>query len=219
MSPQETEVLTLQRLQLVNELEQHGIRDERVLDAIRSVPRHEFVPLPQRAHAYENRALAIGHDQTISQPYVVALMSELLCLRGSETVLEVGTGSGYQTAILTRLVHKVFTVERVLALHQSTGSRLRKLEYRVTTILGDGTKGLPEHAPYDAIIVTAASPRVPGALLDQLVDGGRLVIPIGGLKDQVLQRIVRQDKNFSVEEHAAVRFVPLVGEDGWKTGE
>ena len=218
MSSQEAESLALQRLRLVNKLERHGVRDARVLDAMRAVPRHAFVPLAELGRAYEDRALPIGHGQTISQPYVVALMSELLCLGGSETVLEVGTGSGYQAAVLARLAHKVFTLELVPTLHRSTERRLKELGCGVRTFLGDGTKGLPEHAPYDAIIVTAASPRVPSALLDQLVDGGRLVIPIGGLKDQVLQRIVRKERDFSVEEHVPVRFVPLVGEEGWQAG-
>ncbi len=208
--------LTLARHRLVRELEGHGITDGRVLEAIARVPRHRFVPAAAVTAAYDDSSLPIGEGQTISQPFIVALMTELLRLTGSERVLEIGTGSGYQTAILSELAREVYTIERLERLASRAREQLEDLGCsNVHFIVGDGTFGLAEHAPYDGIIVTAASPGVPGRLLDQLAPRGRLVIPVGDRHDQVLRRVTRLDGHYHVDDHCAVRFVPLVGEHAW----
>jgi len=193
-----------------------GIRDERLLDALREVPRHEFV-LPEFRHlAYSDGPLPIGEDQTISQPYIVALMTELLDLQGDEAVLEIGTGSGYQAAVLSILAREVYTVERHLVLAERAALTLNELGYRnVHVITGDGSRGLPAHGPYGGIIATAAAPRVPQVLLDQLADGGVLVIPVGGFRGQILQRWTRQEEDYIEEKIAPVAFVPMRGRWGW----
>lgn len=194
-----------------------NIRDPRVLDAMRNVPRHSFVPLEHRGLAYVDSPLPIGSGQTISQPYIVALMTQLLELKGKEKVLEVGTGSGYQAAVLAYLAHQVYTIERHADLARYASRILGDLGCdNVHVVVGDGSRGLPEHAPYDAILVTAAAPRVPKALRDQLEDGGRLVLPVGARGNQALERWVRSGDEFENEVITAVAFVPLLGEFGWQ---
>jgi protein-L-isoaspartate(D-aspartate) O-methyltransferase len=194
-----------------------GIRDPLVLDALRAVPRHRFVPPEYADMAYSDGPLPIGQGQTISQPYIVALMTEVLELRGDENVLEVGTGSGYQAAVLAHLAKQVHTIERHAALAERAENILLGLGIsNVQVHVGDGSLGLPKYAPYQAIIVTAAAPAVPQPLLDQLDEGGRLVLPVGGTGSQILESWRRQGENFEREAILAVAFVPLRGEHGWK---
>jgi len=196
------------------------IRGERLLQAFREVPRHLFVPQSMQDMAYADGPLPIGQRQTISQPYIVALMTQLLELTGEERVLEVGTGSGYQAAILAKLARKVFSVERIPELAERAAQVLMDLELsNVEVVVCDGSMGLPAHAPYDAIIVTAAAPRVPEPLQDQLAPGGRLVLPVGGRDGQMLERWRQTPKRFERENIAPVAFVPLVGDHGWEEGE
>jgi protein-L-isoaspartate(D-aspartate) O-methyltransferase len=195
-----------------------GIHDPRVLEAMRSVPRHSFVPDEYLDMAYQDCPLPIGSGQTISQPYIVALMSESLALKGSEKVLEVGTGSGYQAAILAKLAGEVHTIERHTSLAEQARRVLESLGYdNVCIHVGDGSKGLPEHAPYQAIIVTASAPKVPRPLLEQLDEGGRLILPVGDRwGGQTLQLWERHGDKYDHEAILAVAFVPLRGEYGWK---
>ena len=191
--------------------------DARVLAAMEKVPRHEFVPKEFDYLAYDNGPLAIGHGQTISQPYIVALMTDLLNLHPGDTVLEVGTGSGYQAAVLSLLVKRVFSIEIVAALAREAGARLRRLGYdNVTVRSGDGYGGWPEHAPFDAVIVTAAAPGIPPPLLEQLKPGGRMVIPVGVPYGRQTLTVVNRDERgeISEEEMLPVAFVPLTGERG-----
>ena len=209
---------TQDRLRMVrDQIIPRGVRDPRVLEAMRQVPRHCFVPPEYEAMAYSDGPLPIGQGQTISQPYIVALMSEMLELEGDETVLEVGTGSGYQAAVLAQLARTVHTIERHAALVEKAEQVLQALGVRhVVVHLGDGTLGLPRYAPYQAIMVTAASPVVPPPLLEQLADCGRLVIPVGGHGSQVLERWRRFGDTFDQEQILPVAFVPLRGAHGWK---
>lgn len=196
------------------------IRGERLLEAFRTVPRHLFVPDSMQDMAYADGPLPIGERQTISQPYIVALMTQLLELSGEERVLEIGTGSGYQAAILARLAHTVYSVERIPALAKRAKRVLKELDLsNIEVIVCDGTRGLPEHAPFDAIIVTAAAPRVPEPLKDQLAPGGVLVLPAGGRDGQMLERWRHTPDRFERENIAPVAFVPLVGDHGWEEGE
>jgi protein-L-isoaspartate(D-aspartate) O-methyltransferase len=200
-----------------NQIEARGVRDARVLETMRAVPRHQFVPPYQAEAAYRDTPLAIGQGQTISQPYIVALMTELLELKGDERVLEVGTGSGYQAAILSRLAAEVISVERFPSLAQEARERLARLGYEnVRVEVGDGTLGWPQDAPYDAIIVTAASPEMPEPLPGQLADGGRLVAPVGPRWAQHLVRVRREGGRFKRETSIGVAFVPLIGTHGWQ---
>jgi len=194
-----------------------GITDERVLEAMRRVPRHLFVPTDRRGRAYDDAPLPLGDGQTISQPYMVAWMTQLLGLEGDEKVLEVGTGSGYQAAILGLLAHQVYSIERIERLADEARSRLEKLGFKnIEVVVGDGSKGLKKQAPFDAIIVTAGSPGVPQALLEQLKDGGRLVIPVGPSSMQMLTVVTRKGDGFHTDEVGSCVFVPLVGMYGWK---
>jgi protein-L-isoaspartate(D-aspartate) O-methyltransferase len=205
------------RAQLVETLQRKGIRDLAVLRAVRMVPRHLFVPESVRHRAYDDAALPIGSGQTISQPYVQARYLELIGLTGQEKVLEIGTGSGYQTALLSLLASMVFSVERVPALAQSARTALATAGIRnVTVLVGDGTLGWRPFAPYDAILVSAASPEVPAPLVDQLAPGGRMVIPLGDRSSQVLTLVERQGDGVRSSTIADVRFVPLVGEFGFR---
>lgn len=210
-----------ERERMVREqLVSRDIRDERVLEAMRQVPRHLFVTPENRHLAYADGPLPIGSGQTISQPYIVALMSQLLKLEGDETVLEVGTGSGYQSAVLSHLAADVHTIE----LHESLANKAQASleELGLTNIhvhIGDGSKGWPEAAPYEAIIVTAAAPQVPRPMFDQLDEGGRLVVPVGSRGGQYLERWTRQDTDYKREQIAPVAFVPLFGEHGWEGTE
>lgn len=193
-----------------------GIRDERVLAAMRTVPRHLFVPLKSRHAAYQDGPLLIGQGQTISQPYIVALMTEALELKGHERVLEIGTGSGYQAAILSQLASHVYTIERIPELANRAQELFLQLGYdNISTRIGDGTLGWPKHAPCETIIITAASPEIPEPLTDQLADGGRLVSPVGGAWSQSLIRVRKQGDRLQRQELTMVAFVPLIGEHGW----
>lgn len=200
------------KLRLLMELRRAGIADARVLGAIEKTPRERFVPPAFADQAYENVALPINHGQTISQPYVVALMTEKLELGERHKVLEIGTGSGYQTAILARLARRVFTIERHRELLHQAEARLAGLRlHNVVFRFGDGSKGWPEQVPFDRVIVTAAAAEVPPALIDGLAPGGLLVAPVGGdRRDQQLLRIRRSDDGFVTEDLGLVRFVPLV---------
>jgi protein-L-isoaspartate(D-aspartate) O-methyltransferase len=205
------------RQQLAEVLERKGIRSPAILKAIRVVPRHLFVPGSVRHRAYDDAALPIGNGQTISQPYVQARYLELAELTGKEKVLEVGTGSGYQTALLALLADRVFSVERVPALAQSAKAALDAAGVRnVSVLIGDGTLGWRPYAPYDVILVTAASPSVPQPLLDQLAPGGRLIIPLGPREMQTLTLVRRDGDQFRTSQAGDVRFVPLLGEFGFQ---
>jgi protein-L-isoaspartate(D-aspartate) O-methyltransferase len=199
-------------LRLLMELRGAGVTDARVLGAMERVPREIFIPDTFKDQAYENVALPIGHGQTISQPLVVAMMTEALQVGDRHKVLEIGTGSGYQTAVLARLCRRVFSMERHRGLLKEAEKRFAALRlHNVTVRYGDGTKGWPEQAPFDRIIVTAAAPELPNALCDSLAEGGVLVAPVGGeRRDQQLMRIRRQNGGFVTEELGTVRFVPLV---------
>ena len=201
------------RERLVQRLKQEGVRDLKVLNVIREVPRHLFVDEALASRAYEDTALPIGHGQTISQPYIVARMTEALLERGPvETVLEVGTGSGYQAAVLARLVRRVYSVERIDNLAVLARQRFRQLKIRNVRVKHtDGGMGLPEYAPFDAIIVTAAPEGVPRALVAQLKVGGAMILPIGPRDEQVLVRVVRTEENYETEFIERVAFVPLIG--------
>ena len=198
--------------------EHYKIKDERVLEVMRNVPRHYFVPDALRAQAYQDNALPIAAKQTISQPFIVARMSELLELDSSSKVLEIGAGSGYQTLVLAYLARKIFAVERVPQLADLAWERLQNLNVEnVLLKCGDGTDGWREYAPYDGILVAAGSPQLPEPLLDQLKTGGKLVIPIGvNQKSQELTRVTRTSSGFRTEKFGACAFVPLIGRHGWE---
>lgn len=201
---------------VLEQLLPRGIKEERVLEAFRRVERHKFVPKKLAAEAYADHPLPIGEGQTISQPYIVALMTESLNLKGEAKVLEVGTGSGYQTAILAELAAEVYSVERVSTLAKNAERLLEDLGYRNIYIkCADGTLGWPENAPYDGILVTAAAPSAPQSLIEQLAENGRLVIPIGDTYTQTLTVIQKRAGNFATTEVCGCVFVPLIGKEGW----
>jgi len=194
-----------------------GVKDPRVLDVMRKVPRHLFIPEAMRSMAYADNALPLGESQTISQPYIVALMTELLELKGAERVLEIGTGSGYQAAILAELCEKVYTVERIKALADRARTTLDNLGYNTVAIkVYDGTYGWKEMAPFDAIMVTAGSPSVPGPLVEQLKEGGRMVIPVGERYGQRLITVVKTVDGSITQKNIPCMFVPLIGNHAWK---
>ena len=194
-----------------------GIHSQKVLAAMRTVPRHLFVEESFQDSAYEDHPLPIGQDQTISQPYMVALMTEQLDVHLDSVVLEIGTGSGYQTAILAELAKQVFTVERLVLLGEKARTLFEQLRYdNIHVQVGDGTLGWNEHAPYDRIIVTAGAPAVPETLIEQLADGGKLVIPVGNRVSQVLQVITKQGERLNTETSCHCVFVKLIGKNGWK---
>lgn len=198
------------------QLRHRGIRDDRVLQAMFEVPRHEFVPAACREAAYDDRPIVIGEGQTISQPYIVAAMTEAARIEPGDKALEIGAGSGYQAAILAHLGARVITLERSPWLAETARERLARLGYgAVLVVAGDGSGGYPAGAPYDAILVTAAAPKVPPALLDQLAEGGRLVIPVGTLYQQVLTLISKHGDKVSVRDLDPCQFVPLIGKQGW----
>ena len=204
---------------MIEKLREHyKISDERVLDAMRCVPRHFFVPEALRAQAYKDNALPIAANQTISQPFIVARMTELLRLTKQSKVLEIGAGSGYQTAILAEIAGKVFCIERVPQLAEQAQERFNQFGLKnVTLKCGDGTLGWENYAPYDGILVAAGGPEIPEPLVRQLKIRGRLVIPIGqDQKTQHLIRVTRSEKDFQTEDFGACAFVPLIGEHGWK---
>lgn len=204
------------KLMVAHQLRGHGISDRRVLEAFESVPRHLFVPEEYRSAAYEDGPLPIGFEQTISQPFIVAYMTQLLELTGTERVLEVGTGSGYQAAVLAALTAEVHTIELIPALADRAKTVFEQLGLRnIHLHLGDGSLGWADAAPYDAILVTAAGPRVPKSLLNQLAEGGRMVLPVGARGDQVLELWRREAEQFTHETLLPVAFVPLRGKEGW----
>ena len=206
------------RARLVEELRAKGVRDLALLHAVQEVPRHLFVPAGVRHRAYEDAALPIGSSQTISQPFVQARSIEACRLTGHERVLEIGTGSGYQTALLALLAETVFSVERVAALAQRARAALDQAGVRnVSVLLGDGTLGWRAFAPYDAILVAAASPEIPAPLVDQLAEGGRMVIPVGDRANQVLTLVERTSEGIRSGPLHDVRFVPLLGEFGFRS--
>jgi protein-L-isoaspartate(D-aspartate) O-methyltransferase len=199
------------------QLRRRGIGDERVLGAIGEVPRELFVPESQRRRAYADSALPIGSGQTISQPWIVAAICQALELVGGEKVLEVGTGSGYSAAVLARLAREVLTIERRPELAEEATARLRELGAgNVEVVVGDGSRGLPEHAPFDAVAVHATAPDPPASLFAQLVDGGRLVAPIASRGADMLTRFRRRDGDADAEVIGPCRFVPLIGEEGFE---
>jgi protein-L-isoaspartate(D-aspartate) O-methyltransferase len=199
------------------QIEARGIHDQRVLSAMTEIPRHIFIPPPYDRAAYDDNPLPIGNGQTISQPFIVALMTELLHPKVSDNILEIGTGSGYQAAILSRLVGKLTTIERIPTV---AGLARRNLNIigidNVIVIEGDGTLGYPENAPYDGIIITAATPEVPQPLIGQLADEGILVAPVGSRDIQDLITLHKQGHSIKKESHGGVRFVPLIGQHGWE---
>lgn len=207
------------RRRMISRLRDHyKITDEKVLEAMRVIPRHFFVPSALKAQAYADNALPIAGNQTISQPYIVAKMTELLEINPTDRILEIGAGSGYQSAILSQLAHTIFAVERVSQLAEEAQNRLYQLRIKnVYLQCSDGTLGLPEYAPYDGILVAAGGPKLPEPLLSQLKIGGKLVIPIGeDPKSQRLIRATRTEKGYITEDFGGCVFVPLIGEHGWQ---
>jgi len=204
------------RLMVESQIRKRGVADERVLLAISNVPRHEFVPAFWINQAYVDEPLPIGHGQTISQPYIVAAMVASLALTGSEKVLEIGTGCGYQAAVVSLLAKEVHTIEILPELAQSAAERLVRLDYaNVHVHSGDGTLGWPDSSPYDAIVVSAAAPAVPAPLLQQLAEGGRLIAPVGEEDKQELQLVTKREGKFVVQRGGPCRFVLLKGRHGW----
>ncbi len=205
------------RRMVERQIEARGIHNPRVLSAMREIPRHLFIPPPYDQSAYDDNPLPIGNGQTISQPYIVALMTDLLRPEPSDNVLEIGAGSGYQAAILSRLVRRLTTMERISAVAILARNNVTSLGIQnVEVVEGDGTQGYPQNAPYDGIIVTAATPEIPQTLTDQLADGGRLVAPVGGRDIQELVTLEKQGDIMIPECHGGVRFVPLIGKHGWE---
>lgn len=207
------------RAKLVRKLRQKGIHDEEVLAAIGKVPRHVFFDNALLSHAYEDKAFPIGEGQTISQPYTVAVQTELLGVKSGDKVLEIGTGSGYQACILLEMGAKVYTIEYNRKLYEQAKEFLPQLGYHPFFFFGDGSKGLPVRAPYDKIVVTAGAPVIPDALVEQLANGGVLVIPVGGRDHQTMVRLTRNNGVVRKEEFDTFAFVPLLGKGGWKTDE
>lgn len=208
----------MRKSMIEEQLMPRGIKDEKVLAAFAKVPRHEFVSKDLQDSSYDDNPLPIGESQTISQPFIVALMTQCLDLKNNEKVLEVGAGSGYQTAILAELAKEVYSVERIESLAVSSVHTLERLGYKNFKIVtGDGTLGWAEHAPYDGIIVTAGSPTVPESLVKQLKDGGRMVIPVGNGFMQVLTVVKKEGGIIKKEEICGCAFVPLIGEEGWRS--
>ena len=209
-----SDVYEPKRLEMVErQIAARGVKDPRVLEAMRAIPRHLFVPEAEMPHAYEDRPLPIGSGQTISQPYIVAFMTEQLHLTGNETVLEIGTGSGYQMAVLARLARKVYSIEIRPELAKEAAARLKSLGVTNAEVMtGDGYAGWPEHAPFDGILVTAAPERIPPPLLEQLASPGRMVIPVGGFFQELKVFTKEKDGHLSEKDVIPVRFVPMTGE-------
>ena len=217
--PNLTDEMTMQRLGMTQRLRDHyKIADERVIEAMSMLPRHRFVPEAIKSQAYKDNALPIAAGQTISQPFIVARMTELLELKGQEKVLEIGAGSGYQTAVLASLARKVFAIERLPALADEANRRLQTLGFRNFTLkAADGTAGWDAYMPFDAILVAAGGPGIPEPLIKQLKVGGRLVIPIGDdQRKQSLIRVTRTAESYKTENFGPCAFVPLIGEHGWQ---
>ncbi len=219
-APDDPDPYLTRRIAMVEtQLRSRGIRDERVLRAMEQVPRHQFVPATEVEHAYSDNPLPIGAGQTISQPYIVGAMVETLAVRPEDRVLEIGTGSGYAAAILAELAREVYTIERQPELAKRARQVLEKLDYKnVQVILSDGTQGLREYAPYEAILVSAAAPQVPLSLFEQLGEGGRMVIPVGNEVVQELQLVRKLGGEAQVIHLDGCRFVPLLGAEGFSPG-
>jgi len=208
--------LVLRQRMIEQDIRRRGVRDPRVLDAMATIPRERFVPPAVRTSAYEDHPLPIDFGQTISQPFIVAYMTELLAVTPDAKVLEIGTGSGYQTAVLARLARTVHSVERLDALRERAAQTISALRLNnIVLHTGDGSLGLPAFAPFDRIIVTAAAPRVPPPLVVQLADGGRLVIPVGGDTEQTIVQVIRKGSRTIETTMLACRFVKLIGQEGW----
>jgi len=216
----EADAFAIQRRSMIDsQLRARGIRDQRVLTAMLHVPRHEFVSAEYREQVYEDHPIPIGEGQTLSQPYIVAIMLEVLALDPSDAVLEVGTGSGYVTALLSELSRQVYSVERHASLARAAQETLVRLGYpNVEVLLGDGSHGLPERAPFDAIVVSAAAPHIPPPLFEQLREGGRLVIPVGPAHAQELQLVRKQAGHPLIAKLEGCRFVPLIGSEAYPSG-
>jgi protein-L-isoaspartate(D-aspartate) O-methyltransferase len=216
----QTDPFAGQRQKMVeSQLCTRGIRDERVLAVMSRVPRHEFVSEQYRHQVYEDHPIPIGEGQTISQPYIVAIMLEALALNLTDCVLEIGTGSGYQTALLSELVQHVYSVERHASLARDAEFLLARLgHHNVSVVVGDGSRGLPERAPFDAIIISAAAPTIPSSLFEQLHEGGRMVIPVGPAAAQELQLVRKNAGELVLTNLDGCRFVPLIGEQGYRSG-
>lgn len=210
-----------ERLKMVSDqIISRGIHDKRLLAVLREVPRHKFVPPAYQHLAYTDGPLPIGEGQTISQPYIVALMTDLLRLNGDENILEIGTGSGYQAAILAGMAANVYSIERHASLADRARKTLDELGFKnVVVLTGDGTVGLEKYAPFEGVLVTAAAPQVPQPLFDQLADKGRMIVPVGGVLGQYLQVWIRHGNRYDSEVIAPVAFVPLRGKHGWSNGE
>ncbi len=209
-------IISRKREALVSELRTKGIQSETVLQAIAKIPRHKMIDSALIHRAYEDSALPIMLGQTISQPFTVARQTELLLLKSGDKVLEIGTGSGYQCAVLCELTKNVYSIERHVPMYHHAKEMLIKMGYRATLKAGDGTLGWPAYAPFDAIVVTAGAPVVPEALKEQLSIGGRLVIPVGNQEQQTMKRIIRlSESEFKEEDHNVFKFVPLIGKQGW----
>ncbi|HOK79558.1 MAG TPA: protein-L-isoaspartate(D-aspartate) O-methyltransferase [bacterium] len=206
----------LRKLMVEHQIRARGIRNERVLSAFLKVPREQFVLEQFRSSAYDDCPLPIDYGQTISQPYMVAIMTELAEPEKNDRVLEIGTGSGYQTAILCELGCNVFSIERIPELAERAKKTLAKLGYQAHIIVGDGTLGLKEFAPYKIIIVTAGAPDIPKSLIEQLDEGGRIIIPVGTLYSQDLIRVIKKKGKLIKENHGGCQFVPLKGKEGWE---
>lgn len=219
-APEHTSFEAPRQAMVEKQIRRRGVRDERVLDAMRRVPRHWFVPLDMLYAAYEDEPIAIGEGQTLSQPYVVASMTEVLGLSGTERVLEVGAGSGYQAAVLSLLSREVIALESVSSLAESARTRLAQLGYANVRIeCADGSRGLPDAAPFDAILVAAAAPSVPPPLLEQLAEGGRMVIPVGCAEMQTLLVVWKEGGRIRFASLYPCRFVPLRGLHGWPSAK
>jgi protein-L-isoaspartate(D-aspartate) O-methyltransferase len=216
-----TDSFFAQRQSMVeSQLRARGIRDQRLLAAMLRIPRHEFVSADYRDQAYEDHPIPIGEGQTLSQPYIVAIMLEVLALEPSDVVLEIGTGSGYQTALLCELSRQVFSVERHASLADSAQAALARLGYtNVEVLIGDGSNGCPEHAPFDAIVVSAAAPQIPPPLFEQSREGGRMVIPVGPPHAQELQLVRKRAGQRVIINLEGCRFVPLIGSQGYDSGK
>jgi protein-L-isoaspartate(D-aspartate) O-methyltransferase len=213
------DVFAAERRNMVeSQLRSRGIRDERVLAAMSRIPRHEFVSADYREQVYEDHPIPIGEGQTISQPYIVAIMLQALALDPSDVVLEVGTGSGYLTALLAELTRKVYSVERHASLARTAQATLARLGYtNVEVVVGDGGNGFPDRAPFDAIVVSAAAPQIPRPLFEQLREGGRMIVPVGPAQAQELQLVRKHGGQPVVSSMEGCRFVPLIGSEGYRS--
>jgi protein-L-isoaspartate(D-aspartate) O-methyltransferase len=207
------------RSMVESQLRARGIRDDRVLAAMSHVPRHEFVSPEHRDQVYEDHPIPIGEGQTLSQPYIVAVTLEALALDPADAVLEIGTGSGYQTALLSELTRRVYSIERHSSLARAAQATLARLGYvNIDVVVGDGSRGIPEHAPFDAVVVSAAAPQIPPLLFEQLREGGRMVIPVGPAHAQELQLVRKHAGQSLVSNLEGCRFVPLIGSEGYRSG-